>query len=107
MDANALLKLALPFIAAAVSYALQRDNLSKSVNTLIAGVVTLLSALLAVFIQGKLTGDVYADFLLIAAMAASLQADSFAPLQQYLRSNFLSSSLQKRNQTKEDTGASS
>lgn len=88
VDINELLKVGLPFIAAIVSYALQRDNLDPKTNTIIAGATVLIAAFGDLFLTGKLTGNPYADFALIATTAAALQADSFASLQQWLRSNF-------------------
>lgn len=99
MDINSLLKVALPFIAAAVAYALQKDQLSQTANTTIASVVVLLTAVGDLFIQGKLTGNPYADFLLIGSTATALLMNEFLPLQQYLKSNFLSSPLKKNEPT--------
>lgn len=88
MDTASLFKLALPLIAFIVSYALQQDNFSKPMNAAIAATTIVLVSLVEVFVQGKLTGNPSVDLALITTAAIALQAEAFAPLQQYLRSNF-------------------
>lgn len=95
MELQELLKVGLPFIAALASYAIQRDNFDQKTNTIIASVIVLLAAVGDLFIQGKLTGNPYSDFLLVGGMATALQANEFLPLQQYLKSNLLSTPMKK------------
>jgi hypothetical protein len=90
MDINEALKLALPLLAMIVSYAIQKAHFSDGTNTTIAGVTVLGATAASLFIQGKFTGNLYSDALLVASASVALQAEAFAPLQQYLRANLLS-----------------
>jgi hypothetical protein len=90
MDINEALKLALPLMAMLVSYGIQKAHFSDKANTTVAGVTVLLATAGSLFLQGKLTGNVYGDIMLVASSSVALQAEAFAPLQQYLRTNFLS-----------------
>ncbi|HTJ49429.1 MAG TPA: hypothetical protein VL443_08265 [Cyclobacteriaceae bacterium] len=88
MDTGALVKLLLPLIAMVVSYSLQHLNFSATVNTSIAGATVILATALGLFLQGKLTGNVYGDAMLIASTSIALQSEAFAALQKYLLTNF-------------------
>jgi hypothetical protein len=84
-DLQSLLDLGLPFIAAFLSYLFQMDHLSKNVNMCIAGATVILSAVAEAFVQHKVTGNPFSDFLLIASIAAALQIGSFAPITNWLK----------------------
>jgi hypothetical protein len=88
MDINEIFKLALPLLSAVLSYMFQQLHYSNKTNTIIAGSFVLLSSACSAIIQGQITGNVYADVLIIASTSVALQAESFTPLQQYLRGNF-------------------
>ena len=88
MSIQQMLEIGLPCIAALISYGIQQAHWSARVNTTIAGVSVLLAALASAFLQGQLTGNVYADALLVLSTAIALQSKAFAPLQQYLLANF-------------------
>lgn len=84
-DQQAILEAGLPFIALIVSYIIQQNHFSKIINTTIAGITVLLSAVASLLIQHKFTGNVLADFLLVASVAAALQIGALAPLTQWLK----------------------
>lgn len=88
MDAQQIITMLLPLIAAGASYIIQRGHYTPTVNTVIAGCSVLLAALASLFLQGQLTGHVQSDAVLVFTTAVALQAESFAPLQKYLRVNF-------------------
>ncbi len=88
MDPQQIITILLPLIAALASYIIQRGHYSSTVNTVIAGCSVLLAALASLFLQGQLTGHVQSDAVLVFTTAMALQAESFAPLQKYLRVNF-------------------
>lgn len=89
MQLNQVFTLALPIIALLVSQAIQQNHWSKLVNLIVALVTIVGASLLTLVIQGKITGDIYGDILLVGAASAALQSDGLAPLQQYLRDNLL------------------
>jgi hypothetical protein len=78
-------EMALPFLAYAISYLLQQHHWKPSINTIIAGVTILLASVCTLFLQHRLTPDVYADFLLVASVSAGLQSGALAPLSQWLK----------------------
>src|SRR5438445_13038702 len=95
MDINEALKLALPLLAMIVSYGIQKAHFSNQANTTIAGVTVLLATGGSLLLQGKFTGNLYSDAMLIASASVALQAEAFSPLQQYLRNNFLPGSSRR------------
>lgn len=88
MNIQQILTLALPFIAAIVSYGLQQAHWDTRVNTSIAGASVLLAAFASLLLQGKLSGNVFVDTMAVLAVAVALQAGPFLPLQKYLVANF-------------------
>lgn len=89
MQLNDLLTLTLPIIAMLVSQAIRQNHWPEYVNLLIAATTIVAASLATLFVQGKLTGNVYGDILLVAGFATALQSDGIAPLQQYLRDHLL------------------
>lgn len=98
-----LITFALPLLAMLVSYGLQQAHYPAAINTAIAAGTVIAAAVADVFIQGKLTGNLYADLLLIAGAATALQAEALAPLQQYLRENFPRSTAAKQGGEQDPT----
>jgi len=84
---------ALPVIAYTVSYLLQQVHWKPAMNTIIAGVTILLASCCTLFLQHRLTPDIYADFLLVASVSAGLQTGALALLSQWLKSLDLRSPL--------------
>ncbi len=78
----------LPFAAALISYGIQQARWPARTNTLIAGGSIILATVASLFVQGKLTGDIYSDALLVMTASTALQAEALQPLQQYLRQSF-------------------
>lgn len=89
MQFNQMLTLALPIIALLVSQAIRQNHWPEYVNLLVAAATIVAASLATLFVQGKLTGSVYGDILLVAGFATALQSDGIAPLQQYLRDHLL------------------
>lgn len=87
IDPQIVLESALPAIAFLVSYLIQQAHWSDRANTSVAGATVILAAVASVFVQHKLTSNVLGDFLLVASVAAGLQANALAPLAQWLRDN--------------------
>jgi hypothetical protein len=83
-----LVTLFLPFVAALISYGLQQAHWPQKTNTLIAGGSIILATIATLLVQGKLTGDIYSDALLVMTASTALQAEALQPLQQYLRQSF-------------------
>lgn len=83
-----LVTLFLPFVAALISYGLQQARWPARTNTLIAGGSIILATIASLLVQGKLTGDLYSDALLVMAASTALQAEALQPLQQFLRQSF-------------------
>lgn len=83
-----LVTLFLPFAAALISYGLQQAHWPQKTNTLIAGGSIILATAVSLLVQGKLTGDIYSDALLVMTASTALQAEALQPLQQYLRQSF-------------------
>lgn len=88
MSIQQIVTLALPLIAAIISYSLQQAKWSDKANTIVAGLSVIAAAVLSLFVDGKLTGNVYADAALVVTAAVALQSGSFLPLQRYLIANF-------------------
>ena len=88
MTIQQVVTLALPLIAAIISYGLQQAKWSNKANTIVAGLSVIAAALVSLFVDGKLTGNVYADAALVVTAAVALQSGSFLPLQRYLIANF-------------------
>lgn len=88
MNIQQTLTLALPFIAAIVSYGLQQAHWDTRINTSIAGASVLLAAFVSLLLQGNLSGNVFVDTMAVVAVAVALQAGPFLPLQKYLVANF-------------------
>lgn len=78
----------LPFLASGISFAIQQNHFPKWLNGLIALVSIVLAALVTVFAQGKLTGDIYGDMTLVIAATSALQAEALAPIAVYVRGNW-------------------
>jgi hypothetical protein len=91
MTIQQLLDAGLPFLAALISYGLQQQHYSGTANTLIASVTILLAGGASVWVSGAITPDIMKDAGLIMAAATALQASALAPLQNYLKANFLAS----------------
>jgi hypothetical protein len=51
----------------------------------IASTTVILSAVGEAFVQHKVTGNPFSDFLLIASLAAALQIGAFAPIANWLK----------------------
>lgn len=98
MQPNQLITLVLPIVAMLVSQAIQQNHWPKFVNLMIATVTILAASLATLFVQDKLTGNVYGDILLVAGFATALQSDGIAPLQNYLRQNLLNFTPAPANQ---------
>jgi hypothetical protein len=88
MTVPQVITVALPFVAALVSYALQQAHFDTRINTAIAGVSILLAAFVSLLLQGKLSGNVSIDTMAVIAVAVSLQAGPLLPLQRFLVNNF-------------------
>lgn len=88
MTIQQIVTLALPLVAAIISYALQQAKWSNKANTTVAGLSVIAAAVVSLFVDGKLTGNVYADAALVLTAAVALQSSSFFPLQRYLVANF-------------------
>lgn len=78
----------LPFLAFAISYAIQRLENSPKQNTAIAGTSIIIACIITALLQGKLTGNWTTDMAYVLAMATALQSEVFIPLQQWMRGNF-------------------
>lgn len=83
-----LLTVALPFLAFLVSYAIQRNAWPSRVNMLVASGTIILASVATVFIDQKLTGNLYGDMMAVLATATALQMETFRDLQKFLRNNF-------------------
>jgi hypothetical protein len=86
LDPQQIATILLPFVASIVSYIIQQYHWKDATNATTAGVTIIAAAIVTVILQGKLTGNVYSDALLVVATAAALQSEALAPLQQYLKS---------------------
>lgn len=83
----------LPIVATAVSYLVQQEHWPTVVpdrfvtwlNGTIAALTIVLAVSIDLLIQGKLTGSVQGDILLIGSATAALQVETYRPLQQWLR----------------------
>ncbi len=84
IDQQVILETGLPFVAYLVSYIIQQAHWPKRVNSTIASATILLSAGGTLFVEHKFTGNIYGDFLAIAAIAAGLQSGALLPLSQWL-----------------------
>lgn len=73
-----------PLITTLITSWLSHSALPSWANSLIAFVVIIVVAALWALFSGQLAGDLVADFVLIAAYAAALQAGPLAGLQQWL-----------------------
>lgn len=78
----------LPFVAALASYAIQQCHYKTATNTRIAITTILFVTIGSLFLQGKLTGNIASDTLLVLGTATALQSKELAPLQEYLKANF-------------------
>ncbi|SRR6266702_410163 len=81
----------LPPIAFVVSYLLQRDTWPKQINMLLAAGTIILVVVLDLLIQGQLTGNPVSDLPIIVTATFALQAETFIPLQHFLRNEVLTS----------------
>src|SRR6267142_2976209 len=81
--------LILPVLAFLVSYALQQAHFTPNTNSIISIATILLAAIASSLFQGKLTGNTLTDVGAVLVAATTLQVETFAPLQEYLRTNFL------------------
>lgn len=88
MDIQKLLELGLPFFAALISFGIQQAHWEARINTAIAGISVIIAAFASLFFQGKLTGNVYGDALMVLGAAIAIQAGPLLPLQRYLVANF-------------------
>lgn len=82
--------LALPLIASLVSYALQQCHFSDKVNTIIASLTIIVAAFIRLLLDGQINEDAIHDITIVMAATTALQAETFIPLQRYLRGSFLS-----------------
>jgi hypothetical protein len=89
-DPQNILETALPFVAYLVSYIIQQAHWLPKTNATVAGVTVILAAVGSLFVQHKITGNILADFLAVAAFAAGLQTEALKPLSQWLRGNVAS-----------------
>lgn len=88
METSQMLEVGITFLALVLSYALQQAHKSAAFNATIAGIAVIVAGVASVFVQGRLTGDVVGDVLLVIAAASALQAKSLAPLMQFLIERF-------------------
>lgn len=103
MEVSQMLEVGIAFLALVLSYALQKAHKSAAFNAAIAGVAVLIAGAATVFVQGKLTGDVVGDVVLIVAAASALQAKSLAPLMQFLIEKFPVSSKSSDSDSNQPT----
>lgn len=96
-DPQTILETALPFVAYLVSYIIQQAHWSPKTNATVAGVTVILAAIGSLFVQHKITGNILADFLAVATLAAGLQTEALKPLSQWLRGNAVSSKPESSN----------
>ena len=75
----------LPFLAFLVSYVLQRPTYTPQQNGMISAATILVASILSALLSGKLTGNALTDTAYVLTMATTLQAETFRPLQGYLR----------------------
>ena len=96
-DPQTIVETALPFIAYLVSYVIQQAHWQPKTNATVAGVTVILAAVGSLFVQHKITGNILADFLAVAAFAAGLQTEALKPLSQWLRGNVVNSAPESPN----------
>jgi hypothetical protein len=84
MNYQKIIEIALPFLAYAVSAALQKDSLSTAANAIIATSTIVLTAILAAFLNGQLTGNIVTDVVIISGIAVTFQKTYFASFDTWL-----------------------